>query len=679
MVSITAGTKSSRPVNPEFTSLPKHDLNSPKHNSNNSPPSLSKTINTTSNNQSPSSFFMNPTKPTSTKSMPNSSSPRTSTLNNNNSPKRFRTSYQQSNNNNKMMPSSSFDASGFDKKAVVDIRDRIRYADALQEAGISLDKKTLDAWMAHKDFDGVTFGSLAILYEIKLSELTAHTERILNKYPNKAKTTLVCSIFDALSNAGGRYGRLLKSIRPALYDAIYVRGIAQSENHHELIFPREITWYNLTESLSSQVKEMKAQAALEERGRKMIVVKKRMQKLFVERSLGRVQNSMLRIYFEQWARRIALIRNQREKIITYIGKQFSRSSIMEKKYRFELWRLVIRYKKENSEQHESYMDLTDELEAKEKRIVMLRTIIMKLKHKLKDLFKFLRFDLDDIRMEMFDLNELFDLKQYNLGDFKLAKKEEPKPKVEMVDNWCQTNNELEKIKLTKKPSPKKVEEKKTEEVPPVKKKKKKKRIYKSKVKLTLAKVLDYIACMYEKKVKADSVDDASGKDRDTLPEFCEDFFTQMFGIAALAGKKNYELEQGVKVQSKKSIRVKWFGTLMGWKVQKHEGMEGMDVEYDENAIDVFLYVLQRVFPPDAIEERMDDDPCLIKLNSCLKALTDVFKQNLSDPNVQRMLESIKGKGQKAKKGSLLDVEFDFAFDLFMKTWYKLSPRPGCPK
>ena len=153
----------------------------------------------------------------------------------------------------------------------------------------------------------------------------------------------------------------------------------------------------------------------------------------------------------------------------------------------------------------------------------------------------------------------------------------------------------------------------------------------------------------------------------------------MFGIAALAGKKNYELEQGVKVQSKKSIRVKWFGTLMGWKVQKHEGMEGMDVEYDENAIDVFLYVLQRVFPPDAIEERMDDDPCLIKLNSCLKALTDVFKQNLSDPNVQRMLESIKGKGQKAKKGSLLDVEFDFAFDLFMKTWYQLSPRPGCPK
>ena len=69
---------------------------------------------------------------------------------------------------------------------------------------------------------------------------------------------------------------------------------------------------------------------------------------------------------------------------------------MEKKYRFELWRLVIRYKKENSQQHDSYMDLTDELEAKEKRIVMLRTIIMKLKQKLRDMFKLLRFSMDDL-------------------------------------------------------------------------------------------------------------------------------------------------------------------------------------------------------------------------------------------------------------------------------------------
>ena len=118
---------------------------------------------------------------------------------------------------------------------------------------------------------------------------------------------------------------------------------------------------------------------------------------------------------------------------------------------------------------------------------------------------------------------------------------------------------------------------------------------------------------------------------------------------------------------------------MGWKVKPHDGMDGIVVDYDENAIDVFLYVLQRVFPPDAIEERMDDDPCLIKLNSCIKALVEIFKSKLSDPDVSLMLENIKKRGQKPKKGSMLEVDFDFAFDTFMKTWYKLSPRPECPK
>ena len=47
--------------------------------------------------------------------------------------------------------------------------------------------------------------------------------------------------------------------------------------------------------------------------------------------------------------------------------------------------------------------------------------------------------------------------------------------------------------------------------------------------------------------------------------------------------------------------------FMGWKVKPHEDMEGFNITYDENAIDVFLYVLQNVLPPDAIEERMDDD------------------------------------------------------------------------
>ena len=124
--------------------------------------------------------------------------------------------------------------------------------------------------MSHEDFDGVSFNSLAILYEIKLSELSAHVERVIDKYPNKAKTTLVCSIFDALANAEGRYARLLRSIRPALFDAIYASGIKQVERDYRINFAKDATWYDLTKSLSASVKGMKAQAAVEERSRKWL-------------------------------------------------------------------------------------------------------------------------------------------------------------------------------------------------------------------------------------------------------------------------------------------------------------------------------------------------------------------------------------------------------------------------
>ena len=55
----------------------------------------------------------------------------------------------------------------------------------------------------------------------------------------------------------------------------------------------------------------------------------------------------------------------------------------------------------------------------------------------------------------------------------------------------------------------------------------KKKVYKSKTKLPLPKVHKYIASIYEKKCKADKVDDQKGNERDTLLEFCEDFFSQM--------------------------------------------------------------------------------------------------------------------------------------------------------
>jgi hypothetical protein len=109
-------------------------------------------------------------------------------------------------------------------------------------------------------------------------------------------------------------------------------------------------------------------------------------------------------------------------------------------------------------------------------------------------------------------------------------------------------------------------EKKKVEAPPVelnvKRKIKKKKKYKGRT-LTVNKVLDIIAGMWEKKIRADMVDDAAGKDRDTLDEFAVDFFCQMYG-SVMEKKKMEEFKHSIQAHRTSNIRVKWFSTMVGW-------------------------------------------------------------------------------------------------------------------
>lgn len=75
---------------------------------------------------------------------------------------------------------------------------------------------------------------------------------------------------------------------------------------------------------------------------------------------------------------------------------------------------------------------------------------------------------------------------------------------------------------------------------------------------------------------------------------------------------------------------------------------------------------------------MDDDPCLIKLDHCLKALNSVFRQHLSIPEVAAIFQTLRGNAKKPKKGSLVELDFDFAFDAIMRLWYSLEKRPEAP-
>ena len=201
--------------------------------------------------------------------------------------------------------------------------------------------------------------------------------------------------------------------------------------------------------------------------------------------------------------------------------------------------------------------------------------------------------------------------------------------------------------------------------PPVvlnkKEKRGKKKVYKSKNKLPLSKVKDYIAGMYEKKAKADEVDDKKGNERDTLEEFCDDFFSQMFGMPALAGKKRYELEQGVKRHQKDDNFVKWFGTLVGWL--DDDVHEDAHTPFKKEAIDTYLYLMVGVFPVDSIEELLDDDPCLIKFNDVKKVAEKMFKKQIEDEKFKDTLAKIEATVEGA------EVEFDYTFDLLMRLWY----------
>ena len=75
--------------------------------------------------------------------------------------------------------------------------------------------------------------------------------------------------------------------------------------------------------------------------------------------------------------------------------------------------------------------------------------------------------------------------------------------------------------------------------------------------------------MYEKKIKADAIDDQAGKDRDTLEEFAEDFFMQMYGTVMMK-KKMAEFKHSVGVHKKDNIRIKWFSTFIGYVFSRFE-------------------------------------------------------------------------------------------------------------
>ena len=94
--------------------------------------------------------------------------------------------------------------------------------------------------------------------------------------------------------------------------------------------------------------------------------------------------------------------------------------------------------------------------------------------------------------------------------------------------------------------------------------------------LPFNKVLHLIGGILEKKAIADAIDDAQKKERDTLPEFTDDFFVQQYGTVMKLRKVD-EFRRSVLHFREESLRVQWFSILCGWHIKP--------VDADENKED----------------------------------------------------------------------------------------------
>jgi hypothetical protein len=86
--------------------------------------------------------------------------------------------------------------------------------------------------------------------------------------------------------------------------------------------------------------------------------------------------------------------------------------------------------------------------------------------------------------------------------------------------------------------------------------------------------------------------------------------------------------------------------------------------------------LSELFPIDSIEERLDDDPCLVSINTALKALgTDgdglfdaEFRSRSSFSELYKMIKE-NGVGVKGKSSTARYIDFDLVLSNVMRTWY----------
>ena len=572
----------------------------------------------------------------------------------------------------------------------MDIREKTRMASALHKLGINMGKEVMEHWMNHEDYDGVQFGSMSLLYQIKLKELLATIPRTIAKgnYPNKVRTALVLGIFKELStsNVLGKFQPLLESVLSTVVDSIYVPSVRNYTDGTRLNtqdygqFP---TWFEMARSQATKIQSLEEKLKAADLLRRRFAADKKMQQALLKRTVDRWRRALLHKVFCAWSGWWKQQRRVRQLIRTVMARKYIHRDQELIRRCYIAWMAYTRSAHDQRLNQDGFSDL----DAKENHDAQIEA----LKEQRDQALLLLKEMVVDFRQRMKELKVLFEAKmaialsrqQTDLKNVIETCRQNAATLINF-NTTCTTKSigtqvgasnlnggdllETSGTTVTASKS------KKIQDAPVKlneKKKKKKKKKYKGRT-LTLNKVLDIVAGMWEKKIRADMVDDAAGKDRDTLDEFALDFFVQMYG-SVMKKKKMDEFKHSVQQHRTSNIRIKWFSTMVGWN---EDYSFGIYTPYREDSIHAFLQVLSELFPIDAIEERLDDDPCLVNVNAALKALgTD--GDGLFDSEQRRtesfstLCRTLRENSRSVKGRSSTDrfIEFDLVMQNVMRAWY----------
>jgi hypothetical protein len=147
-------------------------------------------------------------------------------------------------------------------------------------------------------------------------------------------------------------------------------------------------------------------------------------------------------------------------------------------------------------------------------------------------------------------------------------------------------------------------------------------------------VISTIHAILEKQAHLDTLQVRKLKPRVSLTQSARGFFVQKHGTIA-RDKRIAQFRHSVLKHKSASLRIRWFGTLVGWTDDR---VLGMYTPFRGDAIHKFIDLLMEMFPIGRIKESLDHDPCLVNMNNLLRALGHLTEEEWADNYLEHRVQ-----------------------------------------